>query len=299
MSKSLRFTFVVLPLLAGCAGLGEVVVSDAGTASPPARTRPSGECENKGTIIGETRGGSTTSSRRAHARAVDDARNKAAVAGANYLQTTAPQLTQSQHGPVGATVMGTGFYCKPGRYERRRRRTAAPAATPARRRGSGADGERGAVAGFSRSRSSAATCRRRTRTGRARPGRGATCSRNVWRPFLQLAERHLLGAPDAVVRHHAERRHAHAVDEHGHVGSTVGRRALARPLRRQPRLQHRHRRLPEREHVVEPAVAGAVRMRVAAVAPRPEALPVARWRTRSAGSPRCRRRRADTASAPR
>ena len=116
--------FLLLPLLSGCAGMGEVVVSDAGNRVAASPNAPVGECENKGTIIGEARGGSWTSSGEHTRRAIDDARNKAAAAGANYLQTTAPQLTQSQHGPIGATVMGTGFYCKPAA-------TATPATTPA------------------------------------------------------------------------------------------------------------------------------------------------------------------------
>ena len=74
---------------------------------------------------------------------------------------------------------------------------------------------------------------------RARPG--GTDSRSVWRPGAQLAEPDLLDAPDAVVGDDVERGHARAVDEHGDVGAAVGRRALARPLRRQPRLQRRRR----------------------------------------------------------
>jgi hypothetical protein len=130
MSKTLRLLPFVLPLLAGCAGMGEVVVSDAGSRVVASPNPPSGECENKGTIIGETRGASWTSGGEHTRRAVDDARNKAAAAGANYLQTTAPQLTQTPQGPIGATVLGTGFYCKAAATATPAA-TAAPAATPA------------------------------------------------------------------------------------------------------------------------------------------------------------------------
>ncbi len=99
-------------IMSACASLGQVVPTDAGSRVLASPNPPTGDCENKGTVIGETRGASTTGAGEHTRRAIDDARNKAAAVGANYLQTTAPQLTQNQYGPTGATVMATAFYCR-------------------------------------------------------------------------------------------------------------------------------------------------------------------------------------------
>lgn len=73
---------------------------------------PGPECQNRGTVFGAARGANWTRADEHARRALDDARNKAAELGANYLQATPPQFTQSpQMGPTGATVMATAFSC--------------------------------------------------------------------------------------------------------------------------------------------------------------------------------------------
>jgi hypothetical protein len=109
-----KFPLVGVLVLAvqGCASLGQVTLTEAGNRVVVSSNAPTSECQNKGSVVGEARGGSTTSAGEHTRRAVDDARNKAGALGANYLQTTQPQLIQSQFGPTGATVMGTAFSCK-------------------------------------------------------------------------------------------------------------------------------------------------------------------------------------------
>jgi hypothetical protein len=104
-----------LSIATACSGIGrnigQVTLTDAGARVQASPNAPGTDCRNKGTIIGETEGASTTSAGEHTRRALDDARNKAAQIGANYIQTTAPQLTQSKYGPTGATVMATAFAC--------------------------------------------------------------------------------------------------------------------------------------------------------------------------------------------
>jgi hypothetical protein len=93
------------------ARMGAVPLTEAGSRVTTSPNAPPRGCTNRGAVVGETRGASTTAAGEHIRRAVDDARNRAAALGANYVQTTDPQLTQSEWGPTGATVMGTAFYC--------------------------------------------------------------------------------------------------------------------------------------------------------------------------------------------
>jgi len=101
-----------LMIISGCATMGQVMLTEGGSHVVASPNAPAPDCENRGTVIGETRGSTLTSAGQHTLRAVDDARNKAAALGANYLQTTTPQLTQSPYGPTGAIVTGAAFACR-------------------------------------------------------------------------------------------------------------------------------------------------------------------------------------------
>ncbi|MDB4970825.1 MAG: Membrane protein [Myxococcales bacterium] len=93
------------------ANIGDVKLTDAGAKVVVSANPPASECQNRGIVIGGTRGASTTPAAEHMQRAFNDARNKAAQTGANYLQNTTPQLTQGEYGPTGATVQATAFVC--------------------------------------------------------------------------------------------------------------------------------------------------------------------------------------------
>jgi hypothetical protein len=109
---TLKRMLLWMPLVAGC-HLGEVVVNPAARPIQVGFATPSPGCRNLGPVIGSTSGGTGTPTDEHIERALDDARNKAAALGANYLQTQPPQLKNTQYGVMGATVMAIGYWCPP------------------------------------------------------------------------------------------------------------------------------------------------------------------------------------------
>lgn len=111
-----------MPLLAACHAYE--VVPDEVFVTPRARplqvgfAAPSPTCQSLGPVVGATRSAGYTTPDQHIAHAMDDARNKAAALGANYLQTQPPQLdTSPLVGAVGATVTGLAYLCPSGTPE--------------------------------------------------------------------------------------------------------------------------------------------------------------------------------------
>ena len=77
---------------------------------------PGPECENLGTVIGNgggSFGGGWISNDQLSQYAINDARNKAAALGANYMEVTTPQLGTGGLSTTTATEMGIAYKCPP------------------------------------------------------------------------------------------------------------------------------------------------------------------------------------------
>jgi hypothetical protein len=108
--KSLPLLIVVLALAAGCTyatlsarGYG-VQIADA---SPPG-------CQNLGLVIGKGGGGlgNLVPNERLIEYAINDARNKAADLGANYVTLSVPQLGSFGQGTTTTvTITGFAYHC--------------------------------------------------------------------------------------------------------------------------------------------------------------------------------------------
>jgi hypothetical protein len=80
-------------------------------------TPPGPECDSLGAVIGQgggTFGGGWISNDQLTQYALNDAMNKAAERGANYLQLSPPQLGGGSGTTTTATEMGFAFKCPPG-----------------------------------------------------------------------------------------------------------------------------------------------------------------------------------------